>query len=248
MYTTLATSRTPALIIYLLDLSASMNTKLDGKPRVQVVGEAMTAAMRQMIYRSTKGSILSPRYRIAVYGYSDDVYDVYDGIKTIDEAARLGPPALHTLRTTNTAKGFTLVEKLLTAELEHLHDCPAPLVCHMTDGEYTGEDPTPIVQRIRSMAVPDGHVLVENIFISDDVLPTPITDPRQWEGIRPKSRLKNKYAALLRDLSSPLPESFRGMMLEMNYHVASDAVMMLPGTSPELVAMGFQMSAATPMR
>jgi hypothetical protein len=38
------------------------------------------------------------------------------------------------------------------------------------------------------------------------------------------------------------------MMLEMGYNIDPKAVMLLPGTSPELVAMGFQMSTATPVR
>jgi len=38
------------------------------------------------------------------------------------------------------------------------------------------------------------------------------------------------------------------MMLEMGYNIAQDAVMLLPGTTPALVQMGFQMSAATPVR
>ena len=49
-------------------------------------------------------------------------------------------------------------------------------------------------------------------------------------------------------MSSPIPESYRAMMLENNYHLAPDSLMLLPGISPELVAMGFQMSAATPVR
>lgn len=245
MYTTFATSQTPALVIYLLDLSASMNTELDGKPRVQVVREALRSAMQQMIYRSTKGSILSPRYRVAIIGYSDEVRDVYGGVRTIKEVAGWSPD-LQTMRTTDTALGFSMVERLLKAELPNMKDCPAPLVCHMTDGEYTGDNPSPIVERIKRMRVPDGYVLVENIFISNTVLAKPIGDPRQWQGITSRTRFCDKYATMLRDLSSPLPESYRGMMIEMNYDISQDAVMMLPGTSPELVAMGFQMSASTP--
>jgi len=37
-------------------------------------------------------------------------------------------------------------------------------------------------------------------------------------------------------------------MLEMGYNIADDAVMLLPGATSELVQMGFQMSAATPVR
>jgi len=242
-----ATSKTPAFIIYLLDVSASMRINMGGKQRINVVADALQAAFQQMVFRSTKGSRIQPRYRVALYAYSDKVYDVADGVKTIDQVARLGVPELKTLRTTDTAEAFRQARKLLESELSHLRGCPAPLVCHMTDGEYTGEDPEPVVREIMQMTTDDGAVLVENIFISDKILPQPIEDVYRWPGVRPKTRLTNEYAAKLRAISSPVPDSYRVMMLEMGYNIAEDAVMLLPGVTPELVQMGFQMSAATPV-
>lgn len=247
-YEILATSKTPCLIIYLLDVSASMTQPLGGRRRIDVVGDALTTALKQMVFRSTKGGRLAPRYRIALIAYSDHVYDLLDGIKTVDQVAKLGVPELSPMRTTETSKGFAQVEKLLQAELPNLRVCPAPLVCHMTDGEYTGTDPEPIAKRIMEMQVADGNILVENIFISDKVLPQPIADPQQWPGILADAKLSDDYARKLRAISSPLPESYRAMMLENNYHLTQGALMLLPGVSPELVAMGFQMSAATPVR
>ena len=247
-YTIMATSKTPMLIVYLLDVSASMSQPLGNKRRVEVVMDSLTAAVRQMVFRSTKGGRLAARYHLALLAYSDHVYDLLGGIKTIDQIAALGVPELSPMRTTETAKAFIQAEKLLQAELPNLRESPAPLVCHMTDGENTGADPEPIAKRIMEMAVPDGNVLVENIFISDDILPQPITDPTQWAGILPDTKLMKDHARKLRAMSSTVPESYRAMMLENNYHLDPKAVMMLPGINPELVAMGFQMSAATPVR
>jgi hypothetical protein len=247
-YEIMATAKTPALIIYLLDVSASMSQKLGSKRRIDVVTEALTVTLKQMVFRSTKGGRLSPRYRIAMIAYSDHVYDLLDGIKPVDQVAPLGVPVLSPMRTTNTAAAFAQAEKLLLAELPNLRSCPAPLICHMTDGEYTGADPEPIAKRIMGMSVPDGNVLIENIFISDKILPQPITDPSKWPGILPDTKLSNEYARKLRAISSPLPASYRAMMQENGYQLAKDALMLLPGMTPELVAMGFQMSAATPVR
>jgi len=246
-YKVQATSKTPALIIYLLDVSASMGQPLGDQRRIDVVVDALKSALRQMVFRSTKGSRISSRYRLAFFAYSDHVYDLLDGVKPVDQVARLGVPRLNPLRTTETAEAFAQAEKLLQEELFSLQSCPAPLVCHMTDGENTGDDPEPIVRRIRQMAVQDGPVLVENIFISDKVLNKPVTDPRKWSGILPDTKLASKYARKLQSTSSPLPESYRMMMLEMGYNLDPRALMMLPGVNPELVAMGFQMSAATPV-
>lgn len=52
----------------------------------------------------------------------------------------------------------------------------------------------------------------------------------------------------LRDMSSVLPESYREMLFEADYQLGEGAIMMLPGTCAELVSIGFQMSAATPVR
>jgi len=246
-YEILATSKTPALIIYMLDVSGSMSEKLGSKRRIDVVMEALEAMLKQMVFRSTKGGRVSPRYRIAMYAYSDHVYDLLGGIKTVDQVAQLGVPELSTMRSTDTARAFAQAEKLLQQELPNLSHCPAPLICHMTDGEYTGSDPEPVVRRIMSMRVPDGNVLVENIFISDNILDKPVPDPYRWEGVRPSTKLRSDYARKLRAMSSPLPPSYRAMMREHNYEIADDAVMMIPGMTPELVQMGFVMSMSTPI-
>lgn len=244
-YQILATSENPALIIYLLDISSSMNKRLGSKRRIDAVMDALGAAFRQMIFRSTKGRRLSPRYRIAIYAYNQSVYDVLGGVKTIVDIAKLGVPQLTPSGVTDTAKGFLMVEKLLSQELPKMKNSPAPLVCHMTDGEYTGKDPTPVVKRIMNLKTADGNVLVENIFISDNILPTPIKDPNFWPGITQSTTLKNPYAQKLRELSSTIPDSYHQVMREMGYHLDKGAVMLFPGTNPEMVAMGFQMSAAT---
>lgn len=249
-YELLATSQTPALIIYLLDVSRSMSKSMGlgemRKKRVEIVTDALYAALQEMVFRSTKGGRVSPRYRVAMYAYSDDVYDILGGIKSIDQVAAMGVPELQSLRTTNTAKGFAQVEKLLINELPNISHCPAPLVCHMTDGEFTGEDPEPIVRRILNMKNLDGNVLVENIFIADQILSERIESPEQWTGITESTNLENSYAEKLRSISSAFPQSYRVMMLERGYRVAENAIMMLPGESPELVEMGFAMSMSTP--
>lgn len=247
-YEVLATARTPALIIYVLDVSASMTQPLGNRRRIDVVMDALTAVLRQMIFRSTKGSRVAPRYRIAMYAYSDHVFDLLDGVQGIDQVAHLGVPELSPMRTTETAKAFTYVERLLDAELPNLRACPAPLVCHITDGENTGPDPEPIARRIMGLAAPDGPVLIENIFITEKLLAQPIGDPARWPGILPETPLVSDFARKLRAMSSPLPESYRALLIENNYHLAPNAAMLLPGATPELVALGFQMSGVTPVR
>jgi hypothetical protein len=246
-YEQLATTESPALIIYVLDVSASMGLPLATRRRIDVVADALQAAFTRLIFRSTKGARVAPRYRIALLAYSDHVYDLLDGVKTITEVAPRGLPSLSPLRTTDTARAFLAVEKLLADELRLHATGPAPLVCHMTDGEYTADDPEPVAARIRAMHSEDGSVLLENIFISDALVDESPRDPRHWKGVDSTTRLASPYAEKLRRLSSPLPRGYRRLLLEDGYQIGPEALMLLPGTSPELVELGFVMSTATPV-
>ena len=177
-YTRLASSTTPALIIYLLDVSASMVQPLGDRRRVDIVTDALDMIVKQMIFRSTKGGMIMPRYRVALFAYSDHVYDLLGGVKGVDQLIEYGIPELSPMLTTETAQAFREAERCLREELPGLEECPAPLICHLTDGEYTGEDPEPVVRMITEMEVPDGNVLVENIFISDNILEAEIEDTK----------------------------------------------------------------------
>lgn len=245
-YSIPATSRTPALVIYLLDVSGSMSLDIGkGKPRIKVVMDSLRKVAIKMVQRSTKGTIVAPRYRIAMYAYSSQPIDLLGGIKTIDELANMGVPQLTTLDVTNTAAAFAEAERLLVAELPNLTNCPAPLICHMTDGEFNhGGDPAPIAQRIMKMSVPDGNVLIENIYIRDGALS--ITDVTTWPGISSMSELPDPYSQKLFELSSPLPDSYRNVMNEFGYQLQTGAHMFLPGHEEDLVELGFVMSGATP--
>jgi hypothetical protein len=247
-YTVPATSKTPALIIYLLDVSGSMGEDLGGKPKIEVISDALHQVAVRMVQRSTKGTTVAPRYRVAMYAYSSQVMDLLGGIKTVSELAQMGVPRLQPMDATDTAAAFREAERLLKAELANLQNCPAPLICHMTDGEYnSGGDPEPIARSIMQMSVPDGNVLIENIFVTDKALVQPITDAKKWEGITDESPLASPYAETLFRMSSPIPATYASVMAEMGYRLAPGARMLFPGNTPEIVELGFAMSGATPV-
>jgi hypothetical protein len=245
-YDTRASDKTPALVIYLVDVSSSMNQNMGGKRRIDLVSDTLRNTFHAMVNYSSKGGTISPRYRVAVYAYNDDVFDVLGGIKTVDRPLDVVFPDSKMKGMTNAAIGFIAVEKLLQQELPQLANCPAPRVIHITDGEYNGSDPKPIVRRIMSMSVPDGNVLVAHIFISDDLPTVQQTVDSQWGGLLTSTDLNSSYANELRDLSSPLPKSYYFMMEENGYRIQDGALMMLPGKTPEFIKMGFAMSMATP--
>lgn len=246
-YTTLATSETPALIIYLLDISASMDKRLGGKDRLSTALEALESSLRTMVFRSTKGAAIAPRYRIAVYLYSDEVYDLLGGILTVDKAIETDIPRtkIDTGRGTDTAKAFAAAAELVSHELPHMQNHPAPLICHLTDDRYTGKDPRPIVDAVRRMRNRDGNVLVENIYISNRLGRVSGKDAYKWPGITGDTATRDKYAEELKAMSSPIPESYYRVMRELGSAILPEAVMLFPGNTPEFIRFGFQMSGST---
>ena len=245
-YSIPATSATPALIIYLLDVSGSMSEPCGQSTKIEVITTVLEKMVIKMVQRSTKGAVVSPRYRIAMFAYTNYVIDLLDGILTIDELAQRGIPILNPLDMTNTKAAFEEAEKLLQKELNNIQESPAPLICHMTDAEYNMGDPTSVVQRVMNMSVPDGNVLVENIFVSDGALSEQIQNPKEWEGLTNTEQLTTGFAKKLFSLSSPLPESYLNILGEMGYKsFRAGSRMMLPGNNPEMVELGFAMSAAT---
>lgn len=57
-----ATRVAPALIIYLLNISSSMQKELDGVPKIEHVSRALEKVLISMVRRSTKGEIIASRH------------------------------------------------------------------------------------------------------------------------------------------------------------------------------------------
>lgn len=251
MYTVLATSQTPALILYLLDVSASMDRPMAGRTRLEVALAALREALSAMLFRSTKGSQVSPRYLVGIYAYSTDVFDVLGGILPIDKAAPLLDQRLKQIRTqqgTETARAFYHAARALQVWLPRLYHCPAPLITHLTDGEYTGADPEPLARLLMQLRVADGYVLLQNIYISESFARM-VQRPREWRGIQLHTSLPDAYARKLRAMSSPIPSTYLQFLREfMEANLEEGSYMLFPGHTPEFIRFGFQMSAATGMQ
>jgi hypothetical protein len=246
-YETTATKNTPALIIYLLDMSASMSAEIDGQRKIDLVSDTLTQVAREMLRRSMKGTQPSPRYRVAIYAYNNTIRDVLGGPKPIDEFVEIGIPVMKPDGQTDTAAAFEQAEQLLIRERSNLRDCPAPLLCHLTDGAYTGDDPLPIAERIRQMDFPDGAVLVENIFFDSDALRHPVSDPYDWRGVTSLDDLATNAAKHLFRMSSPIPQSYLRLFADRGYTMGSDARLLFPGDTPEMIEAAFTMSGMTPI-
>jgi hypothetical protein len=248
MYDVVATRNTPALVIYLIDISGSMAEPLDGLRKIDHVEAAIERIVNKMVQRSTRGELISPRYRVAMIAYTDDPIDILGGVLTIDQVVQRGKLKLKPNHLTNTDKAFAMARDILHQELPKLGDCPAPMVCHLTDGEYTGADPSPIARDIMQMSNADGNVLIENIYVGADLTEEPIGDPFAWPGLLSEQELKSPQAKKLFPISSELPASYADVISDDGYALRPGSRMLIPGTNRDLIQLAFAMSGATPTR
>jgi hypothetical protein len=252
-YETVATQATPALVIYLLDMSVSMNDAVDeegegpSESKTELVTRTLTRAIREMVRRSTRGTHPLARYRVAAFAYNNEVHDVFGGARPITEIIQIGVPVMAAAGTTDTAKAFEQAEQLLISMHSELRACPAPLICHFTDGAYTDTSPLPVAERIQQMTFPDGSVLIENIFFDSGALAAPVTDPYTWPGILSREDLASTYAYDLYEMSSIIPDSYLRLFGERGYAMRPGARLFFPGSNPDLVEAAFTMSGMTPI-
>jgi len=250
-YTRVALSDSPALVIYVLDISRSMGKPMeDGLTRIDVVMRALRSVITSMVQRSLRQGTIRARYRVGMIAYSTDVWDILDGIKPVGDIDSV--PVLHPQHRTNTAGGFKVARKMLLDDLAtwtpvmHEH-CPAPLIVHMTDGELNeiSEDPEPVAESIKAIQVSDGNVLIENIYVTNDIQLSN-GDVHAWSGYRQGDDTQNAYGNKLLRFSSILPESYRTVV---NSHqkmcLEPGSAMLFPGTSSEFISEAFTMNGVS---
>src|SRR5215469_10262504 len=85
MYTQPASTLTPAVIIYLIDISDSMNEPCGSTTKIAMVNLALRAAIKDMVRRSMRDGILQRRYKLAVVAYNNNVQDVLGGVRDLPE-------------------------------------------------------------------------------------------------------------------------------------------------------------------
>lgn len=255
-YQNLSTSDHPATIILLVDISGSMKAFMpDGNKRIDVAKDAIQTAYAKMIERSLRQGKIHPRYRVGMIAYSTELYDVYGelgSIVTIDKLKDEGIPSISPQQTTNMAKAFRYAYKVIEDDLktwpqEWLEKCPPPLVINLTDCEFDedNQDPVEFARKLQEISVPDGNVLVENIFITDQIK-LPSTSVLDWKGYKFSDSTGDPYGDKLLSMSSPIPASYAQLMSEQaGLKIREGTAMMFPGINKEFIKTGFAMSNVT---
>jgi uncharacterized caspase-like protein len=255
-YKNQANSDHPATLIYLVDISGSMNaTMQDGKTRIEVAKNAIQVAYAQMIQRSMRQGKIHPRYRVGMIAYSEEIYDVYGELGSIISIEKIkdeGIPAIAPQKSTNMARALKYAAKLIKDDIQKwsqkwLDECPPPMVINITDCEYDekgGQDPLEFAKALQKIAVPDGNVLVENIFITDQIsLPISV---HEWPGYQFGDSTGDLYGDKLLAMSSPIPSTYAQILREQaGSKIREGTAMMFPGITREFIKFGFVMSIVT---
>lgn len=252
-YRNLSNSDHPATLIYLVDIGNSMKAYMpDGKRRIDVAKDAIQTSYAQMIQRSLRQGKIHPRYRVGMIAYSTDIYDVYGeigSIVTIDKLKDEGVPSLTPQTTTNMAKAFRYATYLIQEDIKNwplkwLTNCPPPMIVNITDCEY--DDEADVLENaamnLRNINVPDGNVLLQNIYISDQIAKVP-ANIKDWHGYHFNESTGNAYGDKLLAISSPMPAVYNQIMKEQSgLKIDVGSAMMFPGVSQEFIKTGFAMS------
>lgn len=82
-------------------------------------------------------------------------------------------------------------------------DSYPPVIINVTDGMATDGDPAPIAQQLMQIATNDGQALLFNVHITN------LSDPETRYPASDFELPNNRYARLLFEISSPIPETSR---------------------------------------
>lgn len=231
---------------------ASMNELCGATTKIDRVSQALFEAVQVMVQKSLRETKVLARYKVALFAYnSTTVINVLDGIRDLSDLVWAGKPVITPGGdAADATRGFGAVEQLLQGCCAEYQHCPAPLLCHVSDTRprQNSADLVGVVQRIRSMRVDDGPVLVENVYITENALQTEASDWRLWPGVLQEKNLAQEDAKLLYRLSSPLPPKYRQNMNEYGYLLEEGAALFFPGVHLELLSMAFTASTAVSLK
>lgn len=226
------TRQNPGCMIFLVDQSGSMDNEIkDASGRVRmrkdVVAETLNRVLDNLVLQCVRGNDPKPRdyFDVGVWGYGDDkvrrafdadlitVSQLAGSIKRMEQgsAVRFEP----------VAGGNTPMADAFRAILPVLKDWTArrsasfpPVVINLTDGEYTGDNPAPIVRELMQLGTDDGRLILINCHISNGV--EMVSFPASSAGFQ-------DWAAELFEMSTPLPELMRGRAKEHGYDLKPGA-------------------------
>lgn len=250
-YTAEISRTNPSCFLFLVDQSGSMEDGWAGEPGKQKADGLATIINRllqNLVLKCAKSEGVRDYYHVGVIGYGDAVGPAFGGALAGKELAPVSAianlPARIEERKRKTddgaggiieqsikfpvwfdpvAKGGTPMcaalgqaRKVLTAWLDQHPQGFPPIVINITDGESTDGDPSAAAAGLRDLRTDDGNVLLFNLHLSSQNA-APVQFPSD------ESALPDKWAKLLYNLSSPLPDFMQQIASQEGFKVGGSS-------------------------
>jgi hypothetical protein len=251
MYSAEISRANPTCFVFLIDQSRSMEDRIGGEGGEQskddVVADAINRLLQELSIKCAKEEGVRDYFYVSVIGYGKSVGPALAGALAEKQLVALSEVAANPARLEDRVKkvsdgagglvdlavkfpiwvdpianggtpmsqALALAQSIVSSWLKEHPDSFPPVVLNLTDGESTDGDPTGPAQALRELASTDGNVLLFNLHVSSDTSPAisfPDTD----------ALLPNRYAKMLFDISSVLPNHMRTYALQQSFSVSSD--------------------------
>ncbi len=247
-YTAEISRTNPSCFVLLIDQSGSMSDPFGageaGTQKANGAADAINRLLQNLVIKCAKSEGVRDYYHVGVLGYGGSVGPAFSGplagkdLAPISEIA--DTPARIEERTRKTDDGagglveqtvkfpvwfdavasggtpmcqaLTRAQSIVRGWLERHPDGFPPIVINITDGEATDGDPTKPAEALKGLGTSDGNVLLFNVHLSSQR-----AEPVQFPAS--DGALPDKYARLLFNLSSPLPEFMRSLAQQEGFPV-----------------------------
>ncbi len=216
-----------------------------GLTRMQLAALCINQAIQTMVEFSLRGNTVSPRFHMTILVNRTEPIDLLGSVHSITDLASIQIPTILPIGEANTEAAFKTALTYLQHYLPGIQDCPAPMICNLTTLQGRGLTPNliAIASEIKSLITNDGPVLIQNIYLGNDLLAEPVMDACAWRGILAQRDLSTPTSRLLYNISSPLPPFTQ----DDPYHVPFDEgiKMFMPALPFQLFETMFSASLST---
>ena len=217
----------PGLLIYLVDLSGSM----DWNDKLTQVSKVVWNVVDCLVAQCQNDGVYRNRFQLKVIGYNEKTYKIFDGdVNAMNDRLDENPndEQFFNVKKGNTVSGFAaeglthmamafdkaseIIKEWISRQNFKNVLIPAPIVINITDGypEEKGLDDQEAREKalksataLKQIAVPDGNVLLFNIHIGEN-----LTKNKTEELILPSECPPNERQAFLFNASSQMDSKF----------------------------------------
>ena len=183
-YSAIIARTNPALCVFLVNQSNSKGNNWSlGMTRAEKVAELLNASINKLVHYS-----LDPDYEvrdffdISIIGYESDTDFVFEGslmgLEIVSLTMLNDNPIIVEPRKwvspkfgkneANLTIAFRKVSKVVAEWIDTHPIAFPPIIFHITDGEYDGNDPSEEIKALKKLGTDDGKCLLWNIYVSQE--------------------------------------------------------------------------------